>query len=388
VIGQALDLAKTATIVWQHKTLAAALITLGLVGNIGYTLARPEVYSSSAFVVLPPSVNLSSQAVVATSVPVLSNVLRTAHLGLSLSALQDRVRAAATNGPKISVTAEGQTAQQAEQTANAVTRSYLTYVTSPRNPDGQQAAELLQPAQSTIAKPRTTRLYQAAGFGILEGALVALIAILGIWRGDRRLRTRDAIADSIGVPVLASVRTRHSDDTAGRVKLHKRREPGAADAWQLDRVLRGLGILAETGASAGRSAAVLSVSGDKDALALGGQLAALAAARSIPVNHDDIDQAPVEIMTIAVGADTMASPAADLARAEVAILAVSAGVATAEQLARVVASAAGTGLRLAGAVVVNPDSSDETTGLLPQLARSEQKRMPTRLTCEVTGRGR
>ena len=55
--------------------------------------------------------------------------------------------------------------------------------------------------------------------------------------------------------------------------------------------------------------------------------------------------------------------------AAVTVLAVSAGAATAEQLARVAASAADNGRDIAGILVANPDPSDQTTGRLPQLAR-------------------
>jgi capsular polysaccharide biosynthesis protein len=192
VTGQALNLTRSATIVWRHKIVAGTLIALGLVGNTAITLAQPEVYTSSALVVISPDVNLNNQAVVVTSAPVLSRVLLNAGLGLSYHTLLSRVQAAPAAYLTLSISAEGDTAQQAERTANAVTRSYLAYVTSTANPVGQQPAELLQRAVTAVAKPRTTRVYEAAGFGTLAGLLVALIAVLAIWRDDPRLRTRDA----------------------------------------------------------------------------------------------------------------------------------------------------------------------------------------------------
>ena len=67
-------------------------------------------------------------------------------------------------------------------------------------------------------------------------------------------------------------------------------------------------------------------------------------------------------------------------RTTATVLGVSAGAATAEQLARVAASAAADGREIAGILVADPDPADHTTGRLPQLARPAQRRMPTRVT--------
>ena len=58
-------------------------------------------------------------------------------------------------------------------------------------------------------------------------------------------------------------------------------------------------------------------------------------------------------------------------RATATVLGVSAGAATAEQLARVAASAAADGRDIAGILVADPDPADHTTGRLPQLARPD-----------------
>ena len=63
----------------------------------------------------------------------------------------------------------------------------------------------------------------------------------------------------------------------------------------------------------------------------------------------------------------------------VAVLGVSAGAATAEQLARAAVSAAADGRDIAGILVADPDPTDHTTGRLPQLAPPAHRKMPTRL---------
>jgi hypothetical protein len=66
------------------------------------------------------------------------------------------------------------------------------------------------------------------------------------------------------------------------------------------------------------------------------------------------------------------------------VLGVSAGAATAGQLARVAASAAAADRDVVGIFVADPDSADQTTGRLPQLARPGQPKMPTRITGTAT----
>src|SRR5690348_620511 len=56
----------------------------------------------------------------------------------------------------------------------------------------------------------------------------------------------------------------------------------------------------------------------------------------------------------------------DMAPATATMLAVSAGAASGGQLARIATSCSGEGRQLAGLIVVNPDSVDQTTGFHPQ----------------------
>jgi hypothetical protein len=65
-------------------------------------------------------------------------------------------------------------------------------------------------------------------------------------------------------------------------------------------------------------------------------------------------------------------------RAATTVLGVTAGAATAEQLARVATSAAVDDRDIAGIIVGDPDPADQTTGRLPQVARLTERRMPTR----------
>ena len=414
-----LDLRRSAQIVWRHKFLVGGITALGLICNVAYTMVQQPVFTSNTLVVLSPSVNVSTQTVVVRSVPVLAAALPHTDSGLSLQTLQTVVQATRAADHMISISAHGSTAVSAERTANAVTASYIAYITSARNSLGSQPALLLQAANTATAKPFTTRVLEAAGFGTLAGALIALIAALAIWRADPRLRERDAIADSIGVPVLASVSAKSPADVPGWAKLLEQYEPRAVEARLLRTVLRDL----RTG---GSSVTVLSLANDRDALALGPQLAAFAAAQDIPttvvvgppqaaqgasaksmaalraackdlsaragrnlqfvVLDDDSDgQPPRGALTICVAVVDAGTPrVAEAARAALTVLGVTAGAVTAEQLTLVAASAAADGRDLAGILVANPAPADQTTGRVPQLGRPEENRMPTRMVGVVT----
>jgi capsular polysaccharide biosynthesis protein len=407
-----LDLKGAAAILWRHKIVVGLLIAAGIGGNVGWTLAQPAVFTSSALVVVPASATLNTQEVVVSSIPVLTDAIRSGDLGIPAQTLRQRVQATFANSQTIGVTAQANTARQAEREANAVARSYVAYVDSDLHPLGAQPTQLLQTATTAVAKPRSTRVYQAAGAGGLAGLLVALIGSLAIWGSDRRLRERDAIADSIGVPVLASLRAGQPRDARWWADLLDGYEPDAADAWQMERLLRGLGPVPGPGRS---SIGVLSVTGDRQALALGPQLAAFAGLRKIstalavgPV-HDpavtaalrqmsheatdrknprvDVSTGPPEdqvpagaALTVAVATvDGTAPRAGTTMRTDVTLLAVTAGTVTAEQLARVVASAASVGRIIDGVIVGNPVPGDHTTGRMPQIARPQQAMMPTRV---------
>ena len=143
----------------------------------------------------------------------------------------------------MSVNARARTPAQAIDTANAVARSYVAYVTAAGNPVGQVSAQFFRPATTATGTSLTRRLYDAVAPCVVGGALIGAIIALALGRNDRRLRDRDEIADSIGVPVLASVRVRHPSGAADWAKLLGGSVPEAADAWQLRRALRQLGAV-------------------------------------------------------------------------------------------------------------------------------------------------
>jgi hypothetical protein len=268
--------------------------------------------------------------------------------------------------------------------------------------------------------------------GALFGAVIGIVIALAVNRSDPRLRARDEIANSIGVPVLASFPVGHPSDPGGWTRLLEDYKPGAMHALQLRKALQQLEMAAEVnfGRSSGRrSCTVLSLSTDPGALALGPQLAVFAAAQGIPtaliiaqqdatvtaslrtvcaappaspkwprnlrvlVTDVDVDgavnaslesdagiQRDVSLAVVVGVVDGRDPQLPGTIRTAATLLGVSAGAATADQLARVAVSADSSGQEITGILVADPDSADATTGRLPQLGRWAQRRPPTRMT--------
>lgn len=437
---QTLDLRTSVRIVRRHKFLVSIGAVLGLLGGATYFMLRPPVLTSTALVVLPQAAAQSGQAasatvdsagtsnymatqiVVATSDPVLSGALT--HIGpaLSLRRLHDDVKAASLTDSILAISATGTTAAQAEATANAVARSYVAYVGSATSDVGRVLANVLQPATSAAQPSAVKRVVVDVPLGVLAGVLAAVVMSVATGRKDRRLRERDEIANSIGIPVLASLPVGHPSDAAGWARLLEDYEPEAVHAWQLRMLLEVFdtaGFAMGEGEDGGWSLTVVSLSTDRGALALGPQLAVFAASSGIPTalvigpqqdtgvtaalrtacsararpspkrpallsgaDHPggDIRSQPDVMLTVVVSVVDSTSPRLpDTMRTTATVLGVSAGAVTADQLARVAVSAAAHGRQIDGILVADPEPADRSTGRVPRLARSARRRLPTRL---------
>jgi hypothetical protein len=425
MIQEPLDFKRALQLVRRHKIIVGAAAVLGLLAGAAFAVLRPPMLTGEAWVVIPPGSHgggVSTQVVIAGSDAVLTGALPDIRPAVSLQTLHDRVEVTRRTATIMAISAEGRTAAQAEGTANAVAQSYVDYVGHPENlPDGPIHARVLQPATTATGTNLFSHVAGLSLLGAVLGAVIAALAVLAVSHRDRRLRERDQIADSIGVPVLASISVDLPTDATGWTTLLADYEPGATDAWRLRKALQYLGIadLNVNGhkRGSGLSVAVISSSFDRRALALGPQLAVFAASRGIPTtlvvgpqqdvnatatlraacaappsapstslqvivwDHDgDIREPDGTLTVVVVVVDNEAPQVADTIRTTATVLGVSAGMATAEQLARVAASAAVGGHDVTGILVADPDPADPTTGRLPQLARPSRRRRPTRIT--------
>lgn len=443
-----LDLRRSVQIVRRHKTLVGIVVAVGLLIGSAYATLNPPKLTSTTLIVLPQAETSASaqpadstgqntvssytatQLVIADSNQVLAAALPNVKPTMSLDKLRGEVQVTSLTSYIISVSAIGKSAGDAEATANAVAQSYVAYVNSPRSPIKQVSARVLQSATSATGTGPIEALVITGLIGALAGALIGIIASLAIGRKDRRLRERDDIANSIGIPVLASLPVGHPSDAAGWTRLLDDYKPAAVHAWRLRAALQQLGLVGHSlsqplnNGDGGFSVAVLSLSSDPGALALGPQLAVYAAALGIPTmlvigpqqdasaaatlttagtappstsskrpdllrvtvaNDGEVDWPPgIALIIVVAVIDSRAPKIPDIMRTTAAVIGVSAGAATAEQLAQVAVVASADGREITGILVADPDPADRTTGRIPHVVPPTQRRMPSRLKGIVT----
>ena len=442
---QPMDLRRSIQIARRHRVLVGIVIAIGLFAGGAYSVMKPPMLTSTALVVLPASVQnaqdaqnaqagqnasqntstgyMATQVVIAGSNPVLAAALPKVSPPVSLTKLHDEVQITSPTSYIISISAKGKTARSAETTANAVADSYIAYVGSADSPVGRVQARILESAENATGSTPREALIIDGLIGALAGAMIGIIIALAISRNDRRLRERDEIANSIGVPVLTSMTVSHPSDAASWSRLLESYQPSVVDAWRLRKALKHTGIMGDAGGS-GRNGAsstltVVSLSSDPGALALGPQLAVFAASLKIPTvlvigpQQDEAvtatlrtacamprsasSQLPSQLRVIV--ADSEVKRLSDVALtvivavvdgrnpkipdtlpASTTLLGVSSGKVTAEQLARAAVVASTDGREIIGILVADPDPADRTTGGIPQLApRPPHHRRPKRL---------
>jgi capsular polysaccharide biosynthesis protein len=440
---QAPDLRRSMQIVGRHKLLVGILAALGILSAAAYAVLEPPMLASTALVAFPaPPVSeqlaattpngtdsyTATQEVVAGSYQVLFAALPDISPAVSFTELRDDVQVASPSPDVVSVTAKATNAAAAEATANAVAESYIRYARSAQSAAGRVQAQLLQSASIATGPAPIARTIVFALLGGLAGALAGVIVALAIGRKDRRLSMRDEIANSIGVPVLGSVRVAHPYTTGGWIKLLTDYKPTAMQSWPLRTALQQLAMPVAAGydGDGGRfSLTVLSLSSDPGALALGPQLAVFAASQNIPTSlvigpqqdaaaaatlrtacaaaarwasirrgllrvtacDDDggVDLPPETAAVIVVAVlDGRAPKMPDTVRTGATVIGVSAGAATAEQLAAAAVAAAADGREVTGFLVADPVRTDQTTGRIPRLAHPAPRRLPNRWPGIVT----
>jgi len=423
---QPMNLRRALSMLRRQKTVLGVAVGLGLIGGAAFGSINPPALSSQALVLLPNNgPTIATEVVIATSDPVLALALPNIDPPQSgIVALRHEISASSVSPNILAISAQSSSGAGAESIANAVANSFVGYLNSSQSPGGVKInAQLLQPASTASGpSPVTHRLVYGLA-GAIAGLLVGLIAALARGLSDRRLRSRDDIANAIGVPVLVSMPVSHAHNAQDWAKLLDSYEPGVVHAYRLRRTLQHLNVaglnLTGTRDAAGSSVSVISLTSDPAALALGPQLAVFAASLGIPTalaigQAQDPNMAAAlrtacagwkggraslrvtvlgedgpgvprgAALTVVVDVVDGKSPQlASTIRSTATLIGVSAGGATAEQLARVAMNAAADGREVAGLLVADPDPSDATTGRIPQLPRLAS-RMPTRVTGTTT----
>lgn len=242
----------------------------------------------------------------------------------------------------------------------------------------------------------------SAGVALLLTAAYLLLTT----RRDLKLRSRDEIADAVGVPVVASVASRPARSASGWTELLHSYAPDNVDGWALRQLVRRV-MSQEAGPATGapRTVVVICLSDDHAALATAPQLASFAASTgvdtalvggqfhesamalwaacsrprdegpprrglTVTTRSDEPVEADLLVRLVVLDSDHPQPDPMDATGALV-LLAVSAGRTTASRLAAVMVAADAAGQFIEGVVVSDPDALDRTTGrLVPREVRS------------------
>jgi capsular polysaccharide biosynthesis protein len=285
----------------------------------------------------------------------------------------------------------------------------------------QGNASIIQQASPAKRAGLVSRSIIFSAIGLLLALGVAALVLVLLGKRDPRLRYRDEIADALGSPVVASLRSRAPRNIVGWSSLLEDYTPGAVDSWALRQTLRQLSI--DVGGAPRRhgergetlahppSITVITLSDDVRALALGPQVAAYAASvglRTVLVaahRHEsasalwaacsqstdelrpglEVDTqvrkvSDADLTVVLAVVDRSKPELNELPQSAVTVLAVSAGSATAEELARTAVNADDAGSRITGILVADPDDLDRTTGRMLRTERTQQVPLPSHLT--------
>lgn len=424
--GQAVTPALTATQVAKRVTVKAATTDLMSITATGTTPEQARALSGAVAQAELDYLKAAANTVQAQARGALST--RVAALQASLAAVNSEIK-------KTDVRLAGESPSSPAGKADAAARAQLT---------AQQGNLVLQvdklqqeTANQSLAQPgavatlieaaspavTTSPFVSAALFGVggaAAGALLVLLILVLRSRRERAVRSRDQIADAVGIPVVASIESHAPRSVAGWTGLLKSYAPHNVETWTLRQLVRLVtpghpGSLApESDDDTGPTGVVfLTLSGDVKALAVGPQLASFAASSGLQTQlltaqmHESANALRVACAGLAhdeqprprlsVDGSGHAQRSADLVvhiavadrqRPElrlgvgkaVILLAVTAGSATAEDLARVALAADDSGNSIARIVVVDPDPLDRTTGRLLPSERAAQVPLPSLMT--------
>lgn len=420
--AQQLDVRRSWDAIRRNRRVAAVVIVLGLAAGLGLGLVFPPMVTAKALVALPPPEqhkgktaprDIETQVLIAASAPVLATAGQHVDPALKTQVVKKRVGVKALSRDIVEIQAEGPSPREAKDLANSVARTYVMYVTDsdtplPKDLGHKSGTRLLERASTTTGGGQMTHLVLFGLLGALAGAVVGFLGILAAARSDRRLQLRDDIADSVGIPVLASMSASRPPTTvSGWAKLLGGYRASAVDAWSLRMLLHRLGV--DPRAAEPASVAVVSFNGDAKALLLGPQLASfatsigvpttlmidtrhastaslIAANQTAPTAGDPDSAAGLRIIVVVVDRN---SPAlGDTQPTMATIFGVSAGSVTAEELARLAVEVANEDRATDGIVVVDPDPTDHTTGRAPQVVRRRDINSSAGTVRRVRGAGK
>jgi uncharacterized protein involved in exopolysaccharide biosynthesis len=283
-------------------------------------------------------------------------------------------------------------AQQQLQTATAQVRQ----ATADR--DASKAIKVISPAaNASNGFLRTVSLN--LGFGALSGLVLGLTVIVARESRASVLRFRSEIAAAAGAPAVASLTARRARKPSEWRALFNTYEPNANERWALRKLVRTVIGSAGEGPA---SVTIVSLASDDAAIAVAPQLASFAASSglrtvlvadprtpSLSALHQVRDLAVMGVpphanlaivkeMPTAVAADALAIDLTvrmivtdlsgvdiEASRGATTVLGVSSGAAAPDLIRAISEAAAAADAPLAGIVVANPESDDNSVGTVP-----------------------
>jgi capsular polysaccharide biosynthesis protein len=252
--------------------------------------------------------------------------------------------------------------------------------------------EVIQNA-TVASKPSVLGSVFLVLLGLIIGALVGCVVVVFAFRGDRRIRRRDQMAEAIGTPVVLSLATSRRNRAREWADFFEHYEPTANERWRVRKTLRDLDIreghpstlvvvslhadpealcvapqLALTTASLGLATSLIVMGKDQRAVDLRVVVERLSTRLTRPGLKLQKEGGASELTVIAMTVDQIRPEILSMGASAI-LLAVSPGVATMEDLARVAMVAADTDQPIAGLVVANPDPDDVIVARLDAVTR-------------------
>jgi capsular polysaccharide biosynthesis protein len=405
-----LDLRASAAVLRRGWVAILVIAIIGLCAGIGYGLVGRSQSSAVALVLVPPqfsngSSDPTNEMATQTLIAMSSQILTPASESLNPPVPFTKLKVTATspaNTNILRIQVHAPSYKQAVQMANAVATGYIQYVGRYGVISGKPI--LLQPASTAMPAATTSRLNKSGPIGLAAGLLVGVIVVYVRAKGDCRLRRRDEIADALGLPVLAAIEAGRYKSVTEWTRFLENYEPSPTSLWNLRRVLN---YMLRDHYQAEVTIRIVSYADDESALAAGPQLAMAAAELGIsariepgmqealaplraacaqlkrsgyiersspPDVHDDDpwrrmwdtrnqasigSEFTISILTLERSIPEW-SPFAGRS-----ILAISAGTAVADELARLALAAAEGGGEIEGIILVNPEPGDGGAGVVP-----------------------
>ena len=288
----------------------------------------------------------------------------------------------------------------------------------------RRGLRVLEPATRPRA-PSRHRMMSDMSIGGVIGLIAGVIAALARERGDRRLRTRDEIANVVGEPVLASATVSPPKRVKDYRNLLEHWAPSAVDSLVFRQAFTAIGAAVE---ETPENLGVIALPGDDAALGLAVEAAVFASAFGAPTGlmiatrhasaanlrsacnaaardrsevrpnlwvHDastgiearGLESTELTVTIASAGDEPLILPTGG--RRTFTVFALSSGFATAETVAAAVLASLDAGHPVHAVMVANPEPNDETTGRLivtPSAQRKSQDRVsPTAATPPVNG---